>query len=72
MPGMVLLHASNARTAESWGSYFGISGALLLALAVPGYSQWAGVLFLGSNCAWLLFAAIFGHRRLLVQTAVSR
>ena len=59
-----------AARAESWGSYFGIAGALLLALSVPGYSQWGWVLFLGSNFAWLVFAAIFSYRKLLVQTSV--
>lgn len=63
-------HSTAAARAESWGALFGISGALLLALAVPSYSKWGWVLFLASNGAWLMFAAAYGYRKLLVQTAV--
>ena len=61
--------ASVARVAESWGAYFGIAGAVMLATALPA-ARWGWVLFLGSNFAWLLFAFLFGYRKLLVQTAV--
>lgn len=70
MTAMDPTHSTAAARAESLGAFFGISGALLLALAVPGYSNWGWVLFLGSNRAWLLFAATYGYRKLLVQTAV--
>lgn len=58
-----------AERMESYGSYFGIAGALLLALAIPG-SKWGWVLFLGSNAAWGVFAYQLRYRKLLVQTAV--
>jgi len=57
------------RTAESWGAAFGIAGALLLALALPG-SRWGWVLFLLSNAAWLTFALALRYRRLAIQTCV--
>jgi len=54
---------------ETWGAYFGISGAMLLAVAIPA-SKWGWVLFLVSNLFWLLFAVRFRFRKLAKQTVV--
>lgn len=54
---------------ETWGAYFGISGAMLLAVAIPA-SKWGWVLFLASNLFWLLFALRFGYKKLANQTIV--
>ena len=55
--------------AETWGSCFGIAGALLLSLALPS-SRWGWVLFLGSNVGWLIFAGAMRYRKLLLQQGV--
>ena len=53
--------------AEASGAYFGITGALILALALP-VSKWGWVLFLGSNVSWLVFSIQYRYRKLLWQT----
>lgn len=55
--------------AEVGGAYFGIAGALVLALAVPA-SKWGWLLFLGSNVCWLTFAYRQRFRKLYWQTVV--
>lgn len=64
-----LSQSTAAARAETCGAFFGISGAVLLALAVP-VSKWGWVLFLASNCAWLLFAMVYGYKKLVAQTGV--
>lgn len=54
---------------ETLGASCGVGGALWLALALPS-SRWGWVLFLGSNCFWLLFALHRGYRKLAWQTLV--
>lgn len=54
---------------EALGAYFGMSGAMILALAVP-QSRWGWVLFLGSNLCWLVFSHRLGFRKLFLQTVV--
>lgn len=54
---------------ESWGAYFGIAGATLLAVAIPA-SKWGWVLFLLSNLFWFQFAVRSGYRKLTIQTVV--
>jgi hypothetical protein len=54
---------------EGLGSFFGVLGALILALAVPA-SKCGWVLFLASNFCWLAFAYRRRLRKLLVQTIV--
>jgi hypothetical protein len=53
--------------AEAAGAYFGIAGALVLALAIP-QSKWAWWLLLGSNFCWLAFAIRHRYRKLMWQT----
>jgi len=66
---MRLNSESIGNQAETWGSFFGIAGALLLALALPS-SRWGWVLFLGSNFGWLVFAAVLRYRKLFFQQSV--
>lgn len=54
---------------EGLGSFFGVSGALILALALP-VSKWGWVLFLASNFCWLAFAYRQRFRKLFIQTIV--
>lgn len=54
---------------ESAGAYFGIAGALILALAIPA-SKWGWVLFLASNFFWLVFAYQMKFQKLFRQTVV--
>lgn len=54
---------------ESAGAYFGIAGALILALAIPA-SKWGWVLFLVSNFFWLVFAYQMNFQKLFRQTVV--
>lgn len=53
---------------EAIGAYFGIAGAFILAAAVPA-SKWGWLLFLGSNCAWIVFSLVQGFRKMLWQQA---
>ncbi len=54
---------------ESAGAYFGIAGALVLALAIPA-SKWGGLLFLAPNFFWLVFAYQKKFQKMFRQTVV--
>jgi hypothetical protein len=59
----------NLIDAEAAGAYFGILGALVLALAMPA-SKWGWLLFLASNFCWLAFSYQRRFRKLFWQTVV--
>jgi len=54
---------------QTMGAIFGVTGALILALALP-VSKWGWWLFLGSNFCWLVFSFRRRMRPLFLQTIV--